>query len=264
MFCGNCGTQVNDNESICPYCGNSMFGETPEMNQVGSEKQKISPKMVGILATAIAAMLVVVVVIVCVLFSGGYKGAVKKHMKALSKGNTEKMIALEMPKKVWEEVCDEAYDKKPEKVVSIFEKRDKAFWEALKEEGKVKFTYEIKKSESLDKLDKLEDEVEDQYYVDDLDEFKDYLDDRYDDFGLDADKIKKAYAVEVTYRLEVDGDKAAHDTAVCIVYKYEGKWYISNGITIYDLVYELDDDEYEDVIEEYEKEEDKVIEKLYD
>ena len=268
MFCGKCGAQVNDYESICPYCGNSMFGEVPEVSQVGSEKKKVSSKMIGILAAVVAAVLIVVVVIVCVLLSGGYKGAVKKYMKAFKKANMETILAMELPEDVWEEACEDWWDgRTPKEFARILEKRDKAFWEALEEEGKVKFTYEIKDAESFDDLDDLEDEVEEKFYFGeddiDLDALRDYYDEAYDGYDFDGDKIKEAYVIEVDYTLEVDGDEAVDDTVIMIAYKYEGKWYIPYGLTTYSLVYELDEDDYEDVIEEYEKEQEKVSEKLY-
>lgn len=251
MFCNNCGTQFDDSQAFCPNCGTASAPAEQAPVQAPAGNNNMKDKLPLIIVAA--AIIVLVIVIIVIAASGGYKKSVKNMFKYMEKGNTEKLLKLGYPKEIYEELIDEIYDMDVDEYVEAHDAAFEALWEGLEDEGKVKIDYEIKKAENLDKLDDLEDEV---YFgeVEDLDDFIDYMDDVYGDYDFDADKIKKAYAVEVKYTIEVDGDKAIKDTEVIVVYKYKGDWYTD---TVYDastLAASLDSDDYEDVIEDVGKE----------
>lgn len=243
MICSNCGTQYEDGQAFCPNCGTPADNPAPAASPL-HENNDINQKLPVLIGACVIVLLVLIVLIASL--SGGYKKAVKKSFKYFEKGKSEKLLNLTIPKKVREDFIDDMYDTDIDEYAEVYDAAYKAFWDGLKEEGKVKFTYEIKEAENLDKLDKLKDEFSKM----DLDDFKDMMDEAYDDYDFDADKIKKAYGVEVKWKLEVDGDKAANDTEDIIVYKYKGDWYVMSPLDLGDIIGELDYDDYEDVIKD--------------
>lgn len=249
MFCNNCGTQFEDNQAFCPNCGtpaeNGNAAASPADIQANNDLKSKLPLIIGA-----GAILILVIIILCVALSGGHKKAVKNSFKYFEKGQSEKLAKLEFPKDVWEELLDESFDIDFDEYCEIQDAAFDALWEGLKDEGKVKVSYEIKECENIDKLDKLEDDVS----YDDLDDFIDAMDDNYDDYGFNADKIKKAYVYKVKFVIEVDGDKAVSRTIYPIVYKYKGDWYLSYTLDPSSIISSLDEDDFEDVIKDVYKE----------
>lgn len=244
MFCGNCGTQFADGAPVCPNCGTPAGAQAQAAEGAavgGFDVKKNLPIIIGA-----AAAVVVVLILFIVAAGGGYKKAIKNYMNAFKAGNVQKMELTGMDKKVLNEYYDDYYDM----TLAEYAKAEKpiydAMWKGLKKEGKVKFNYEIKNAENIDKLDKLEDDV----YFDDLDDFIDAMDDAYDDYGFDADKISKCMVVEIKWTLEVGGKKEASDKSIAYVYKYKGKWYYAGGPEYSSIYYDLDDDDFEDVIDD--------------
>lgn len=249
MFCNNCGTQFEDNQAFCPNCGtpadNGNAAQSPADIQANNDLKSKLPLLVGA-----GVILLLVIIILCVALSGGHKKAVKKSFKYFEKGQSEKLAKLELPKSVLEEMLDDTLDIDLDEYCEIQDAAFDALWEGLKDEGKVKVSYEIKNCENIDDLDKLEDDV----VYDDLDDFKDAMDDTYDDYDFDADKIKKAYVYKIKFTIEVDGDKAVSETIYTIAYKYKGDWYLSKTLDALTIAGLLDDDDFEDVIEDVYKE----------
>lgn len=250
MFCKNCGSEFADGEAFCPNCGTAADNAQSQPGN-DAQPQAAAPKSNSTAAIiAIAAVAVIVVIVLVALLSGGEKKAVKKYFKAFGNFKTEKLMAMEMPEKVSKEAVEDNdyFDFDYEDYVEVNVKVADIVYEGLKDEGKVKYEYEIKKMEDLDDLDKLEDDV----IYEDLDELKDYFDEYYDDYGFDADKIKKAYAAEVKWNFTVDKEKVAKGTSICYVYKYKGDWYVCNGPSFASILSQLDEDDYEDLLEDAE------------
>ncbi len=256
MFCKNCGSEFADGEAFCPNCGTAAEGTQSQAADNAQQEASKSGNYAPIIA--IAAVAVVVIIAIIVLMSGAEKKAVKKYFNAFGKFKTEKLIDMEMPEKVQKESLEDNdyFDIDYDDFVEISVKTGDIVYEGLKDEGKVKFEYEIKKMEDLEDLDKLEDDVR----FEDLDELKDYFDEYYDDYGFDADKIKKAYAAEVKWNFTVDKDKVAKDTSICYVYKYKGDWYVLDGPSFTSVLYQLDEDDFEDLLEDAKD----AYEELYD
>lgn len=252
MFCGNCGSQYNDGDPFCPMCG-TPSGQVggPANAPVAGAVEKKSNKALPIILGVVGAVVVVAIVAVLLttVVGGGYKKAVKNYYTAFSKGDVKALTEATMPSDVAEEMIDDLYDMDLDEYYEYQQDIYDALWNGLEDEGKIKFSYEIKKAENVDKLDKMkkESKLND---VKDLDSFIDVMDDAYDDYGLDADKIKAAYYVESKWTLEVDGKKEANGAILQYVYKYNGKWYVTDGITYNDVTSDLDDDDFEDVIDD--------------
>lgn len=246
MFCKNCGTQYDDGQAFCPACGSASEASTPSTPAMpaGPKNNKLPVVVIA------AAAVVLLIIIIAVASASGPEKAVKKMFKYFEKGQTEKMLALESPKEVYEDEIDEIYDMDVDEYCEIMDAAYDALWEGLKEEGKVKVEYEIKNCENVDKLDKLEDDVDDDFDIGDLDDFIDIMDENYEDYDFDADKIKKAYAVEYKYTVYVDGDKEAKGGTIVFAYKYKGDWYLTSTLSPYSLIYKLDGEDFEEVIED--------------
>ncbi len=105
-FCGNCGTQSDDNAMVCGNCGapfaeeangtgKDILSKIPGVNDMSDEQKK---KIFGILKIAVPAVLAVVLVLV-VIFAGivpnvGYKGTAKKFFKAVQNEDGEAFVEL--------------------------------------------------------------------------------------------------------------------------------------------------------------------------
>lgn len=260
MFCNNCGTQFDDTQAFCPNCGTAVEAANNAASpQPFAPKKGGNSKLIPLIGVAAVAV-ILIIVIVAIASSGGYKKAIKNQFKYLEKGKVEKLYALTAPEAVREDSVDESYELDLDEYYEIMTAASEAFWEGLKDEGKVKLDYEIKAAENLDDLDELKKDMKDDWEIKDLDDFIDGMDELYEEYDFDADEIKKAYAVEYKYTLEVDGDKAISKKDIAIVYKYEGDWYIYSGLNPLSLAYQLDEEDYEDVIEDVQKE----LEDLYE
>ena len=228
MFCNNCGNPVEEGTAFCQNCGSLV---SPEEAIVVAEKKTSGNKkiIIGVLAAVVA-------VVALILVFGGkkYEKVAEDYLKAAQKGKGKEVVTLSIPEKVLKKMCKELD-------ISKSDAYDIAEEYAEEIDGKISF--DIKKSESLKKLDKLEDEVEDWYEIDDLDDFRDMMEEGLGEYGFDEDKVKNAYAVEAKITFKYDDGEKESEKIVFIVYKYEGKWYVLD----IDLIEEiLDYGEYDD------------------
>lgn len=269
--CPKCGVELPDEAAFCNNCGENLSAkpeeaqteekaEAPvvapvsENNQVlENAKEENKNTKIGILAVGgFAAVLVLIILIVIISSaSGSPKSVIKAQMKAFEKGDVKTMIYGSMPSKAVDSYLDDELDMTSKEFIELTQPIYDAMWDGLKSEGKVKFSYEIKKVENLDKLDKLKDDAKRLGYKD-LDDFKDYVEDDFDDYDLDSDKISKAFFAEVKWEITVDGDKAVKkQTTFITIYKYKGKMYVYNGLPdFYEVYSNLDRDDYDDVIDD--------------
>jgi len=82
MYCPKCGASCGDNERFCPSCGASLQEQAaPDTGASATATQakpglKLSPKVIGIAAVAVAAVIVIVLLVNLIggLFSGGGGG----------------------------------------------------------------------------------------------------------------------------------------------------------------------------------------------
>jgi len=267
--CPKCGVELPDEAAFCNNCGENL-AEKPEdankeevkeepvvapvseNNQVlENAKEENKNTKIGIIAViGVAAVLALIIIIALVSsVSGGGKGAVKKYMSAFAKGDAKAMYGMQVPSKNIDTYYDEIYDCDFKEYVEAIQPVYDALWDGLKDEGKVKFSYEIKHCENVNKLDKLKSEAKAMGFKD-LDDLKDAWEDAFDDYDMDSEKIKAAWVAEVKWELLVDKDKAAKGSDLVIVYKYGGKLYVLSGMDYNSIKYELDYDDYEDVLDD--------------
>ena len=148
------------------------------------------------------------------------------------------------------------------KMVNGQEKAYAAFLKALKkEQGKLKIDYEIKKIENLDKLDDLEDDV----YYDDADDFAEMLEDMYEDYGFNAKKVKKVFAVQVKYEVTAGKADICENKTVWYVYKYGGSWFVYTSFDLDTIISECRyNDDFSDAVDAYDDAYEKFVEDLLD
>lgn len=223
-YCGNCGAAANDNDRICGNCGaplpnvpaqtynapvqtynnapatgynnapatgygNPTYG-APNGDILGGNAYKppMAPekKQKIIKFGAIGAVLAVLIVIVSIFIAkgSGYKGALKKYMNAMEKGNWSKFKQVSLLAS--EGVIDQdEFEEKAEDIKSI--------------------KYKIKKTEKIDK--------------DDLEEINESL--KF--MGVDK-TIKKGYVVTVEITTKTDDGETEEDTVEMYAAKIGGKW----------------------------------------
>lgn len=96
-FCGNCGTQLEDNAKICGQCGTPLDGTSsniPGLKAVDPEKQK-KLKKVGKRIVALVALVIVAVIVFNVVSQfTGYNGLLRKVMAAYEKYDIDTLISL--------------------------------------------------------------------------------------------------------------------------------------------------------------------------
>ena len=101
-FCGNCGTQIEDNVAFCPNCGNAV--EVPT-----SAPKKTNNKLVGIVA---CAAVVVIALIIALTSGGNYKSVAKKYVESVLKFDYRgiKSTLIYDVDEVYEELVDNLAD----------------------------------------------------------------------------------------------------------------------------------------------------------
>lgn len=222
-FCGNCGTQLDDNAAFCTNCGVSLSSETKtEASVVSSAKNVLNvvkeksllvinkmknDKNFLYTVIGVAAAVVLAIVLLCVFLGGGYKKAINNYIDATYYGNYKAAMKC-MPDEYWEYMEDELnvdLDDLEDDFEESFENRE----ENLKEEyGKrYKVTYKVTDKDVLDN--------------DDLRDIKDEL----KKFGIKKKDVTKAMEVEIEYTIKGSEDKDTDDTTLTLV-KIGNKWYV--------------------------------------
>lgn len=291
MFCQKCGSQFEDGTAFCPNCGapvegpqevadavekkaddfgdkakdvasnvantagdaaNAVYGKVSNVSDAVADKFNLDEKSRSVLPKIICGVLVIGIILILVaLFGGGAKSTLKKYYKAVGKFDAKTQFNLTTPKQIQEDVIDDEYDCSVKEYLKVVKEANNALYDGLKEEGKVKFTYEIKAFEKLGKLKKI-DEDDDLGGIEDLDDFKDRMEYLEDDTDFDASKIKAAYAAKIKWKFTVGGDKVDSGNDFCFVYKYKGKWYVLGAIDTDTLAYACSgEDDYEDAVDDY-------------
>lgn len=96
-FCGNCGTQLEDNAKICGQCGTPLDGAStniPGLKVVDPEKQKKLKKMAKRIVALVALVTVAVIAFNIVAQYTGANGLLRKVMTAYKKYDIDTLISL--------------------------------------------------------------------------------------------------------------------------------------------------------------------------
>ncbi|MCD7785511.1 MAG: zinc ribbon domain-containing protein [Oscillospiraceae bacterium] len=202
-FCGNCGMRLEDNDRVCGNCG-MPCGDMPEVKPVVKPVKANKPKK-GIVAAVICVVIAVVLLItgICVAsVNSGYKGLLKKTVKAYINYDIDKIVKN----------ASESYDYSYSSYADYY--------------------FQTKIDDSLEAFDyyvgynyKLTYEIEDCYIASDryLNEVKSTLAAKYGTF--DTDIIKKVAIAEVTVTASSKSGSLKDTQTMQITFtKEKGSW----------------------------------------
>ena len=214
-FCENCGAEMEDNQVVCPKCGNGAAEEVKATveEKVDDVKETVSEKasevksalksnnvknyaIIGGIAIAVIALIAIIVSIL----TSGWKKPIDNYFKGMQKADL----------KTYEKAFPDFYNNKMDLDEDFMDKMLDNLEDKYGE--KFKITYKITKKENIKK--------------DDLKKVQEYIEKVYDeDVKISAGKEIK---VKATYKGKKDDDTETHRF---YVYKIDGKWKLLNGVS---------------------------------
>lgn len=218
-FCGNCGVQMEDSARICGNCGTpfeemeknaapNTFKVPKESNMTPEKKAKIKK---GITLIVILAVVVVVAVIALNIVSNfvGYKGTLRKAVKAVNDYDIETILDVSSEIKYVR-----AYDDPIEIEEAILDEVSETldYYESLVgHDPKIRYTIKETYKLSARKLQNFIEEIERNY--------------SYDSFGIEE-------VVQIDLEIEVTGSnkREEHNTISLYMIKENEKWYVFDGL----------------------------------
>lgn len=202
-FCGNCGTQLEDNAKICGQCGTPLDGTStniPDLKVVDPEKQKKLKKMGKRIVALVALVIVAVIAFNVVAQYTGANGLLRKVMSAYKEYDIDTLISLSS---------------------------DMYFYG---EEDWVEYYFEYNVGDDLDSFEssvghsyKLTYEVNEIYTVSDrkLDDMLDQIEYSYADF--DIGMIEKIVIADLTVTAKQGSKSVSRDMNI-VMSKENGSW----------------------------------------
>lgn len=245
MFCKNCGADIPEGVAFCGTCGTPVEN-TPNQGGVAvseaavAENNSKNHKIIGIIAVAVAAIIVIALFVA--LFSGGsYEDVAEKFAVSAAKGDVGK--AMKLYAYDIGEMLDDMVDKYAENLDVSTKEAYKMFGSRL--DAEISSASDLFKAAGKQAKEEIEDEYGKKFKVTskivsteklDGSELKEMLDDvgTVGMLGIDVDeyfnpdKVKKGYEVEL--EVKIDGkDKSDTKTIKVTVVKYKGKWKVIDG-----------------------------------
>lgn len=226
-FCGNCGAQMDDNAVVCGSCGASLGGEekagSAELVQkfkIDDPEKKNKIKKIAVIGAAAIAVIVVISVLVSVIVNNtGYRGCLKKTMKAFESSESNVLddltsgIIIELDAENEKNYKEYYGDEYAEEHTSDFKKHYiESEVESAKEEFENKCGHKYKVSYKVDEYFELEGKK--------LKNFAKELGDGEEDALDSAEKIQVA---EVTVTAKKD-KKTKKCKVQVVMSKEDGKW----------------------------------------
>ena len=203
-FCENCGAEMDDNQTVCPNCGNGAqqaqepANESTYSNTSTSNSGNI--KNIAIIGGVIAAIVVVAAILINILGSG-WKKPINNYFKGMQKANSKTYLSAYPDFYVDKYDLENTYD--DDGMEEMLDDLEDEYGE------KIKITYKVKSKESIKK--------------DDLKKVQEYIEKYYEeDVKVSAGKKVK---VKATIKGKDDSDT---DTRTLYVYKIDGKWKVFN------------------------------------
>ena len=176
-FCENCGAEMDDNQVVCPNCGNgaeaakveeTVSNATETTTKASSSANKENLKKYGIIGGIALAVIVILAIIINIL-SSGWKKPIDNYFKGMQKAN------LKTYQKAYPHFYNDKMDLDEDDMDDMKDRLEDEYGE------KIKITYKITKSEKIKK--------------DDLKKVQEYIEKVYDeDVKITAGKEVKVKA----------------------------------------------------------------------
>jgi len=214
-FCENCGAEMEDNQVVCPNCGN---GTAEEVKATVEEKANDVKETVVETTTetkttlksnnvknyaiigGIAAAVVIIIAIIISIVSSAWKKPIDNYFKGMQKGDL----------KTYEKAFPDFYNDKMNLDEDYMEKMKDNLEDEYGE--KIKITYKVTKKENIKK--------------DDLSKVQEYIEKVYDE------DVKISAGKEVKVKATIKGkDDSDTDTQKMYIYKINGKWKLLRGVS---------------------------------
>lgn len=207
-FCENCGAEMDDNETVCKYCGpkadttaepevtasveETATNNTTVENNTSSAKSN-NTKNIAIIGGIVAAV-IVIIAIICSIIGGGWKKPIDNYFKGMEKANAKTYLKAFPEFMDMDDTVDDDY----------MEDMKDSFEEEYGE--KIKISYKITKKEKIKKGD--------------LENVKKYIKKKYEE------DVKVSAGYEVKVKATIKGKEGEDtDSQKMYVYKIDGKWY---------------------------------------
>lgn len=230
-FCGNCGFKLNDGDMVCGNCGTPVAGipnENPEIPNPNSNPNpgqapsavsfnaKNSNKIILLGIAAVAVIFVLIAGLVAVNFisqNTGYKGTVKKMVKALQNEDLDTLeeVASSVSKEIY---SDTYYGDFDEFVEGMLDDVLDKYEDAVGNIEKIGYTIEDVGEISERRIKNMKENLEDSY-------------------NIDVDDIDDIRILEL--RITVTGSRRSANFTPESLYliKEDGSWKIHHGYLSY-------------------------------
>ena len=227
-FCGNCGTELQDDAVQCYNCGFNVA--PPQQTDNNSNdltpgekianftkdtavwlfgKMKSDKKLTGIVLGAVVGVIAVIVAL-CLIFGGGYETAIDKYVDAMYYADVDAFFDSQPDILVQKELDDLGLSesKYKDQLESLLEITHKTVIATYGEDFDIDYEVTYEKEVEGDDFEELLDELKDE--------------------GVPKKSVSKAYKIEVEF--SIDGDKK-DDTLdrEFVVAKIDGDWFIVDG-----------------------------------
>ena len=206
-FCGNCGAPLDDASRVCGQCGTPVPGAqapVPPQGAPVTAKNKKDTKIIALVVAAIIAIVAIVIIANVASNFTGYKGAIRKMVKALQNDDVD---ALEtMASAISDEQYEAWYGNK------FYDEYDDAIKDTLD-----------KYEDSVGNIKKISFEITDEMEVSDrrIDDLKDELEEKY---NMDTSGIKKIMNVELKITVKGSKKSSVYNVHDLYLIKEDGGW----------------------------------------
>ena len=198
-FCENCGAEMDDNQTICPNCGNGAQATNATQEPISeptssntSTPKSGNAKNIAIIGGILTAV-VVVIAIIASIFGKGYLKPIDNYFKGVQKANADTFL------KAFPEFMNMGDSIEEDDMEDRLDDLEDTYGE------KIKISYKVKSKEKIKK--------------DELADIQEYIEGYYNE------EVKVSAGYELKLAVTYKGKKKEKtNTDKYYVYKIDGKW----------------------------------------
>lgn len=209
-FCSNCGSRINEGDRVCGNCG-TLIASAPVSGRpiLSAPTQKKSKSKIIVLIGAAVFLIVVAVIAVNVVGSfAGYKGTIRKMVKALQNDDMVKLKSLtsSVSDEIYGRHCPDVSEWNQNRVSETLDKYEDNVGVIKKISFKISDTTELSARRVKDVKDLL-----------------------VRDYNVDVSGIKKIMEVEMTLTVKGSKKSASYRVKHLYMIKEKGGWKLYYG-----------------------------------